>query len=332
MSARRAAASGAGATGAGATGTLEHGDRDWQAAGRETVDDLTSLVRQRAKGVRDGVGVDAVHDMRTAIRRLRTAITLHGDAAPKKERVTVEDELKRVARRLGTVRDLDVLLETLDAHAAAGRARNHDGTEPLRDAWRTEREAGAERLTEELGRPRFSDALRDAKRLARPRRDGAQNGDPGAGAETERVATQAPGRIWDAFGAVLAYQVDPKTADPDVIHQLRIAAKKLRYTLEAFQDALDPGASLIADVTALQDAAGSMHDGIVAAQRARSTVAPLRLTKRQRAAVEAYADGQVQAAEGLRPAVARSLRRVRSRAFRESLGRAVAGMGHVGAG
>jgi CHAD domain-containing protein len=255
--------------------------------------------------------VDAVHDMRTATRRLRTAIKLHGDEAPKKERRAVEDELKEVARRLGTVRDLDVLLETLDAEEAV---------EPLRDAWRSEREAGVRKLKGEIGRRRFRRSIREAKDLVQP----AEPDDGEA-----RVVTRAPGRIWDAFGAVLAHDVDPDTADPAAIHQLRIAAKKLRYTLEAFQDALEPSAGLIEQVTELQDAAGSMHDGIVAAERARATAEPLKLTKPQREAIDTYADGQLHDAERLRPAIARSLQAVRSRRFRESLGRSVAGMGHV---
>jgi CHAD domain-containing protein len=295
----------------------EGGDRSWQDAGRATVNELAATVRERAKAIDGEVGVDAVHDLRTATRRLRTAIKLHRDEAPKKLRTVVEDELKRVTRRLGAVRDLDVLLEELDDDA---------DLRPLRKAWRAERADGARRLRGELDRGRFRRAVTKATQLV-PEDDGT-----GTPAEFGRVATQAPGLIWDAFGAVLAHEIDPRTADPADIHQLRISAKKLRYTLEAFEDALEPGASLIGDVKALQDSAGSMHDAIVAGDRARSTVRPRRLTKPQRRAIDAFADGQAQQAERLRPTIARQLRTVRSRPFRESLGRAVAGMGYVTAG
>jgi CHAD domain-containing protein len=305
------------------------GDRPWLGAGRDTVDGLASLVRKRAKAVQDHVGVDAVHDMRTATRRLRTAIKLHGEEAPRKRRVAVEDELKLVSGRLGAVRDLDILLEALDDSTGdlPGNVQEQD-VEPLRDAWRAERAAGARRLKAELERDRFRRTLKGAKRLV-PRDAGTRDKGPGSNVEADRVATQAPALIWDAFGEVLAYEVDPRTADPAAIHQLRIAAKKLRYTLEAFEDALEPGATLIEDVTALQDAAGSMHDAIVAADRARLTVDPRDLTKSQRQAINAFADGRAREAERLRPAIARRLRTIRSRSFRESLSRAVAGMGHV---
>jgi CHAD domain-containing protein len=313
--------------GDGPAGVRVSGDRAWRVAGRDTVNGLASVVRKRAEVIRGDVGVDAVHDMRTATRRLRTAIELHGHEAPRKRWAAVEDELKRVSRRLGAVRDLDVLLEKLGESTAdhPGHLQAED-VKPLRDAWRAERAVTARRLKDELDRRRFSRAIERARRLVR--RGGAGDS-PASRAEADRVATQAPGLIWDAFGAVLAYEVDARSADPAAIHGLRIAAKKLRYTLEAFEDALEPGATLIADVKALQDAAGSMHDAIVAADRARSTVPRSDLTRRQRLAIRAFADARDRDAERLRPSIARSLRGIRSRSFRESLGRALAGMGHV---
>ena len=108
---------------------------------------------------------------------------------------------------------------------------------------------------------------------------------------------------------------------------MRIAAKKLRYTLEAFEDALEPGAKLVTEVTALQDAAGEMHDAIVAADRGRSTIDAIDVRGRERTAVTAFARAQDRRAETRRPVIARCLASVRGRPFRESLGRAIAGIG-----
>jgi CHAD domain-containing protein len=149
------------------------------------------------------------------------------------------------------------------------------------------------------------------------------------GSHGDRVATRAPSLIWDRFGRVLAHEVDPATAPPAELHRLRISAKKLRYTLETFEEALEPGATLIEQVTALQDAAGAMHDAIVAADRAQTTLDPRDLSADERAAIDAYADGQRREGDRQRSVVAQHLRVVRGRAFRESLGRAVASMGSV---
>ena len=293
------------------TSSLASGDRAWLEAGRDIVDDLAREVAKLGKAIQGDDQVDAIHDMRTATRRLRTAIKLYGAEAPKAERAEVEDELKLVARRLGGVRDLDVLLETVD--------ETDDALAPLRRSWRDARRTNAQRLYKVLDSRRLDRALNDAKSLV-------QSGPTPAGT----IATRAPALVWEQFGRLMAYDVDPASADPDRIHEVRIAAKKLRYTLEAFEDALQPGAALIQDVTALQDAAGEMHDAIVASDRARAVLPDEHVSRREKTAIDAYADGQRDRAEGMRPEIARRLRAVRAREFRNRLGRAVAGMGHIG--
>jgi CHAD domain-containing protein len=48
------------------------------------------------------------------------------------------------------------------------------------------------------------------------------------------------------------------------LHNLRIAAKRLRYTLEIFEDVLPPACKSIADeLTQIQDELGALHDGDV---------------------------------------------------------------------
>jgi CHAD domain-containing protein len=313
----------------GQAGVRARGDRPWAEAAEATLAVLSARVRKRAKAVRDDAGVDPVHDMRTATRRLRTAITIYGSAANKRDRKAVEAELRRVARRLGSVRDLDVLLETLSkASTAGGGGIDRADLEPLRQAWEDERAAGARRLNAELDRPRLARALDGAEQLAKDLPGDTKKGE-GAGHVVHRVADRAPSLIWESFGQVLAYDLDPATADPAVIHEMRIAAKKLRYTLEAFEDALQPGTTLIEKATALQDAGGEMHDAIVARDRASSTIDLADLRRPERAAVEAFAATQDRRAEACRPVVARCLATIRSRAFRQAIGRAVAGMGHV---
>jgi CHAD domain len=48
------------------------------------------------------------------------------------------------------------------------------------------------------------------------------------------------------------------------LHNLRIAAKRLRYTLEIFEDVLPPACQSIADeLSQIQDELGALHDGDV---------------------------------------------------------------------
>ena len=130
-----------------------------------------------------------------------------------------------------------------------------------------------------------------------------------------------------AFGGMLAFDIDPAGADPTLIHEMRIAAKKLRYTLEAFDDALGRGSTTLIDqVTALQDAAGEMHDAVVARDRAHSFLEGGGLAAASRRAISAFATAQDRRATRLRGTVGRTMRTVRSRDFRADLDRALVGM------
>ena len=58
------------------------------------------------------------------------------------------------------------------------------------------------------------------------------------------------------------YAHDPQRSDE--LHDLRIASKRLRYTLEIFADALpEESASVIEEVTQIQEELGALHDSDV---------------------------------------------------------------------
>ena len=80
-----------------------------------------------------------------------------------------------------------------------------------------------------------------------------------------------PSRIWAAYEQVRGYEPVLRWADVETLHELRIAGKWLRYTLEFVREALgDDAAPLIARVTALQDHLGLMNDADVPASMART--------------------------------------------------------------
>jgi CHAD domain-containing protein len=295
----------------------------WPEAAAAAFEKFTEELEHRAKQIEDTDDADPVHDMRTGTRRLRTAARIYRSAFPNRELDRLERELRRVAHRLGEARDLDVMLEMLDdsEHDADG---SHDATEPLRRAWKKQRRRAARRLGAELARPRFRRAIERATRLADGARSSADEAAPHDSRPIPRVAHRAPATIWKSFGSVLAYDLDPRTAHPDDIHQMRIAAKGFRYTLEAFEDAAgDDLTALIKEVTDLQDAAGKMHDAIVAAEMARNVMADDGLDPSGRDAIERFAAEQDGRAAALRPVIHDSLETVRSMAFRRALAEAL---------
>ena len=79
--------------------------------------------------------------------------------------------------------------------------------------------------------------------------------------EPHRVRDTAPSRIWGAYQHVRGYEPVLRWADVETLHELRIAGKWLRYTLEFVREPLGPDATpLITRVVALQDHLGRHAD------------------------------------------------------------------------
>jgi CHAD domain-containing protein len=70
-----------------------------------------SIVAQEAGSLAGDV--EAVHDMRVAIRRLRVALSNFAVCAPKEDRKRLREQLENLAGALGGVRDLDVMIAAL---------------------------------------------------------------------------------------------------------------------------------------------------------------------------------------------------------------------------
>src|SRR5206468_5732412 len=90
----------------------------------------------REPGVRTGDDIEDVHKMRVATRRQRAAWRMFGEAFRKGRTKPYQAGLRSLARRLGAVRDLDVLLEALDAYRADLPATDQRAMEALVSAWR----------------------------------------------------------------------------------------------------------------------------------------------------------------------------------------------------
>jgi CHAD domain-containing protein len=119
-----------------------------------------------------------------------------------------------------------------------------------------------------------------------------------AGMAARPVAPHAPGRVrdrmpataWGAYQTVWAFDDGLEGADLATLHQLRIAGKWLRYTLESVREALGPEAALlIRPVVALQDHLGLQHDLHVAGGLAREVASGSgSLTSHERRSMERF--------------------------------------------
>jgi CHAD domain-containing protein len=303
------------------TGALRPDDA-WSEAGRRTLGNHLARMLARVPGVIAGEDPEEVHAMRVAARRMRAAWRVFGDGFERGEVRRYRRELREIGASLGAVRDLDVLIGILVAYAEQQSARQRAGLEPLLAAWRGEREARRMELVAVLGSEGFAAFSRDYQAFA---------GTPGRAALVPPphtpgiVRNRMPATIWGAYQDVWAFDGDLETADLATLHQLRIAAKWLRYTLEFVRESLEPEATaLIRPVVALQDHLGDQHDQHVAAELAREFAATAACTAAELKAIGRFTaslDGDV---ERLRRTIRSTWPPIVGSRYRRSLGRAVA--------
>jgi CHAD domain-containing protein len=293
-------------------------------AGRKVMRFHLARMLAREAGTRQGEDLQDLHAMRVATRRQRAAWRVFGASFHPRRTRRYRRGLREIAGRLGAVRDLDVLLQAAEAYRAALPAEEQRALEPLLDDWRTRRADARVLLLRELdsdGYRRWLDDYRDFVRT-----EGAAV-PPVLPTQPHHVRDTAASRIWAAYEQVRAYEAVLRWADVETLHELRIAGKWLRYTLEFVREALgDEVGPLIARITALQDHLGLLNDADVSASLARTFLVEHAgdLSATESAAIGRYLVSREREVARLRRTVGTTWRGVAGIGFRRALGRVVA--------
>ncbi|MFC4148304.1 CYTH and CHAD domain-containing protein [Micromonospora mangrovi] len=252
---------------------------------------------------------DAVHAMRVAVRRLRATLRTFRGLWDRPESESVRAELRGLGRRLGAVRDSQVLAARLTGavHAEPPELVLGPVAARLTAHFAADLATAVDGLREALDSDRWIDLLRRLDALveeppARP------VGPRWIDRRIRRALTGADDRLDRADG------------DDDALHEARKAYKSARYAVEVRRpDAGRPAATLVRRLKQLQDRLGGHQDSAVAREVLR------------REALRAYADGENAFTYGLLhareaatadrdlPAVARARDRVRRRKLRRWL-------------
>ena len=223
-----------------------------------TIRERLERMLSHLEGVREGSATEPVHQMRVWSRRTRAALDVFRACFPAKDFKAVEQEVKRATRTLGAARDLDVMIMAQEKRLADLPEAQRAGLEAFLGQLRKERTAAQEQLVP------VADHLEKVN-LA---------GQFDALAEKAHSSQRTP------FLAMASYTIDlrlyemqafvPYLAHPDHVlelHEMRIAAKRLRYTLEIFATPFAEQTAFAANynealtqVKAIQEALGNLHD------------------------------------------------------------------------
>lgn len=233
-------------------------------------------------------GEEYVHQMRVALRRLRSALRLFKQDLPLDFTERIAPELKWLGALLGELRDYDVLLtETLpgllrenpQSRAGASERRIAAAVAPRHDA-------AMAKMRRALRSRRYTALLRD---LADTCLRLQQMPAPGAGKRSP-LRGFAADRLGRAQRKLHVTTDELSRMTPQERHRIRIAAKRLRYTVDFFSSLfpIRAAARYARHLADLQDALGKLNDQAVAGQ----LLASLELSPRARSAVRRRMQGQ----------------------------------------
>jgi len=218
--------------------------------------------------LKDPEDKEALHDFRVALRRLRTTLRAYRPQLDGSVPRRLRRKLRDVAEGTNQARDAEVALTWLRPLEAEVSKREQAGLRWLIE--RIERGHGRD-LPQALG-----DARRSFIGVERKLRKGlevyhrtvpVQRSKP-----EERFAAIATGALRDQAKQLDQLLAAVASYDDDTIHQSRIAAKRLRYTLEPFSAVLEGGTDLLQRLKRLQDLLGELHDQSVLEEEVRGAL------------------------------------------------------------
>lgn len=233
---------------------------------------LAGVIQHHAPNARLGHGLEPVHQMRVALRRLRSAILLFRRAVDCPELDSVNAGLRQLAALLGPARDWDVFIAGTGHDVGEAFAGDPAITALLASAAYRRRSSYAA-LGSYLGGADWRGlgiALADMA-LRRPWRHFIPDDPEVAARQTElqqtTLANFGARALSRRLDAVTAPGADLSHLDVAALHGIRLHTKRLRYACEFFAP-LFPGREtrrFLERMMELQEKLGTLNDAVVAA-------------------------------------------------------------------
>ncbi len=241
--------------------------------GKQRLLPLLEAFAKESDGVRAAEDIEYIHRMRVASRRLRAALPLFRSCFPAKNYARWSEEIKEITQALGEARDTDVQIAYLLKYqkraekAWKSKKSGRDGEPPtspavrylVLDLQKTRDHIQKEVLSalDSLEKSHVIGDMRDAFSQPLPPIRGEPKRSLAYG-----ISPVAALRIEERLCTLLSFE--PWVSHPEAVaehHATRIAAKKLRYTLEVYAPVYRLGLKKpISRVKAVQEILGDLHD------------------------------------------------------------------------
>ena len=230
-------------------------------AARRIMAKHVSKLYKHLPGLPTGDDPHDVHQARVSTRRLRACLEATAPAFNEEQVRSLRKRLRGLAHALGEVRDRDVLLMRLQADM--DQYPEEDRLPLMQVIARVvdERVRAHKALLKELGHKRTKRLLQALDEFLICPLEQVQ-----APSELPLLVRHYAGSsMWRRYEEVRQFEALMPGATSEQLHELRIACKHLRYTLELFEPALpDTVQAVTSLVKEMQEHLGDLHDADVA--------------------------------------------------------------------
>jgi CHAD domain-containing protein len=201
-------------------------DTVFRVLSRRYLSDLTASHEATCRG-----DPTALHQMRIALTRLRTAILFFVPMIDDPMRMRIKAELKWLNSQLGSVRDLDVAMERL---GAVNKARPQAIS--CYRSWNEKREQGHRQLTRALRSARYRRLIATMSGWVESGPWSIKKGRQAAQERASPIAAFGAGRLRGWREKLLKKSRKLQKMGTKKRHRLRLLNKKLSYSIEFFED------------------------------------------------------------------------------------------------
>ena len=238
--------------------------------GAETLLTRIKELENQVDGAKKNEDIEHIHKLRVASRRLRAALNIFEECFPRKRMKVWRRAVKNLTTSCGAARDADVLIVFLENYSTHLEPRAAGGIEYLIRIQKARRLLMQSDVVKVLDSLKASGVLFDLSDVCSAIERSKDNGN--ISIKTISTYKKAHNRIVARLDELLALSrfVHDRSA---IIkhHELRIAAKRLRYTMEIFSTIYKNGLKdQIALMKQFQDVLGEMHDYYVWTQDLRA--------------------------------------------------------------
>lgn len=237
-------------------------DSRFRLAAAQVLEQRATQIAVLSKGVLDVSEPDVADDLWLAARRLRAAIEVFRPCLGKSEYRDGKAEARRFSKAAGSRRDVDVVITAVETVVGETDPSEADGLQRVVSALRAD-QAQANRALAEVVHGRRLQAFRvRIEEIA----DSMVETDPADRADEYRPVDALPQPAIELVARRLAKlrRLAPESLEPGAVesqHGMRVAAERLRYSLELTGDGLGSQAHTARRAArGLQDVLGEMRD------------------------------------------------------------------------